>query len=60
LKPEKRSDAITWPGNAGLGRKEGRKAIEIARNLMGRKMPMDDIMGITGLTAEEIKGLRLN
>jgi predicted transposase/invertase (TIGR01784 family) len=44
------------------GRKEGerRKAIEIARNLMGRKMPMDDIMGITGLTAEEIMGLGLN
>jgi hypothetical protein len=34
--------------------------LEIARNLMGRKMPMDDIMGITGLTAEEINRLRLN
>jgi hypothetical protein len=43
-------------------RQEGRRkaVLEIARNLMGRKMPLDDIMGITGLTFEEIKGLRLN
>jgi predicted transposase/invertase (TIGR01784 family) len=59
---ERRDNMARERGARQEGRREGRleTMIEIARNLMGRKMPMDDIMGITGLTAEEINGLRLN
>jgi predicted transposase/invertase (TIGR01784 family) len=46
------------------GRAEGRaegeanKALAIARNLLGVKMPVDQIIAATGLTRNEVEGLR--
>jgi len=34
------------------------KALDIARNLLGMNMPPDQIAAATGLTREEIEGLR--
>ena len=42
------------------GRVEGRaeRDIEIARNLLAMSLPLDQIMKATGLTRDEIEGLR--
>ena len=42
------------------GRKEGmrKKSIEIAKELLKEKMPVDKIARITGLTEEEIENLK--
>jgi len=44
---------------AGLVAKwEGRKALDIARNLLRMNMPLDQIVTATGLTREEVENLR--
>ena len=40
------------------GRAEERKAREIAKNMMKRNRPIDEIVEDTGLTREEVENLR--
>ena len=40
-----------------LAEGEARKAIEIARNMMKRNRPIDEIIEDTGLTREEVENL---
>jgi predicted transposase/invertase (TIGR01784 family) len=44
----------------GLQIGEQRKALDIARNLLGMNMPLDQIVTATGLTREEVEGLHTN
>ena len=47
-----------WARNSGFreGRKEGKK--EIAKKLIEFKMPIEQIVEITGLNEEEIKSIK--
>jgi predicted transposase/invertase (TIGR01784 family) len=57
---ERRDNMARERGARQEGRQEGerRKAIEIAKNVLHMKLPVPNIAKLTGLTVEEIKGLR--
>jgi len=46
-----------WDEQSRLRGAENNKAIEIAKNLLGLKLSIDDIAASTGLTVDVIKGL---
>ena len=43
--------------NDGISKGENKKSIEIAKNMLKKNMPIEDISDITGLSIEEINKL---
>ena len=57
-KEEGISQGYTSGINDGISKGENKKSIEIAKNLLSMNMPIEDISKATGLSINEIKGLK--
>ena len=46
--------------DSNIATAEDRRALAIARNLLGMNMPLDQVVTATGLTRKEVEAMRTN